>query len=149
MIYDNMAILPHGLYIKQIMYIHQTKQGMIQMVQKKSSKNQLERATNPKFLPQAHKCSFVERLCKDVCKLILGRDMAQHNSPFLHIVSQEMVLLALNLVVVGSSPTVGAKLLVEIGPEGWTPTQQPPDSSSLLRLFSRGYYFYSQEERKR
>jgi hypothetical protein len=24
---------------------------------------------------------------------------------------------------------VGAKLLVEIGPEGWTPTQQPPELS--------------------
>jgi hypothetical protein len=45
---------------------------------RKSPKNQLERATNPKFPPQAHKCSLVERLCKDVCKLILGRDMTQH-----------------------------------------------------------------------
>jgi hypothetical protein len=61
------------------------------MVQKKIPKNQLERATNPKFPPQAHKSSLVERLCKDVCKLILGRDMAQHNGPFLHIVFQEMV----------------------------------------------------------
>jgi hypothetical protein len=34
---------------------------------------------------------LVERLCKDVCKLILGRDMTQHNDPFLHIVSQEMI----------------------------------------------------------
>jgi hypothetical protein len=58
---------------------------------RKSPKNQLERATNPKFPPQAHKCSLVERLCKDVCKLILGRDMTQHNGPFLHIVSQEMI----------------------------------------------------------
>jgi hypothetical protein len=58
---------------------------------RKSPKNQLERATNPKFPPQAHKCSLVERLCKDVCKLILGRDMVQHNGPFLHVVSQEMI----------------------------------------------------------
>jgi hypothetical protein len=58
---------------------------------RKSPKNQLERETNPKFPPQAHKCSLAERLCKDVCKLILGRDMTQHNGPFLHIVSQEMV----------------------------------------------------------
>jgi hypothetical protein len=29
---------------------------------------------------------------------------------------------------------VGAKLLVEIGPEGWTPTQQPPEFSPSLRL---------------
>jgi hypothetical protein len=58
---------------------------------RKSPKNQLERATNPKFPPQAHKWSLVERLCENVCKLILGRDMTQHNGPFLHIVSQEMV----------------------------------------------------------
>jgi hypothetical protein len=45
----------------------------------KSPKNQLERATNPKFHPQVHKCSLVEMLGKDVCKLILGRDMTQHN----------------------------------------------------------------------
>jgi hypothetical protein len=61
------------------------------MVQKKTPKNQLERATNPKFPLQAHKCSLVERLCKDVCKLILSRDMTQDNGPFLHIVSQEMI----------------------------------------------------------
>jgi hypothetical protein len=58
---------------------------------RKSPKNQLQRATNPKFPSQAHKCSLVERLCENVCKLILGRDMTQHNGPFLHIVSQEMV----------------------------------------------------------
>jgi hypothetical protein len=34
---------------------------------------------------------MVERLCENVCKLILGRDMTQHNGPFLHIVSQERV----------------------------------------------------------
>jgi hypothetical protein len=40
----------HGLYIKQSMYIHQSKHGLIHMVQKgKSPNNQLERATNPKF----------------------------------------------------------------------------------------------------
>jgi hypothetical protein len=60
------------------------------MVQEETAKNQLERATNPKFPPQAHKSSLVERLCKDVCKLILGRDMTQHNGSFFHIVPQEM-----------------------------------------------------------
>jgi hypothetical protein len=65
---------------------------MIHMVQKgKPPKNQLERTTNPKSPPQAHKCSLVERICENVCKLILGREMAQHNGPFLHIVSQEIV----------------------------------------------------------
>jgi hypothetical protein len=34
---------------------------------------------------------LVERLCENVCKLILGRDMAQHNGSFLHIVPQEMI----------------------------------------------------------
>jgi hypothetical protein len=53
-----------------------------------------------------------------------------------------------NLVVVGSSPTVGAKLLVGIGPEGWTPTQQPPELSPSLRLLSRDCYFYLCKEGK-
>jgi hypothetical protein len=44
---------------------------------------------------------------------------------------------------------VGAKLLVEIGPEGWTPTQQPPEFSPSLRSLSLGFYFYLCEERKR
>jgi hypothetical protein len=44
---------------------------------------------------------------------------------------------------------VGAKLLVEIGPEGWTPTQQPPEFSPSLRSLSQGFYFYLREERKR
>jgi hypothetical protein len=39
-------------------------------------------------------------------------------------------------------------LLVEIGPEGWTPTQQPPEFSPSLRLLSQGFYFYLCEERK-
>jgi hypothetical protein len=45
---------------------------------------------------------------------------------------------------------VGAKLLVEIGPEGWTPTQQPPELTPFPRSLSRGsyFYFYSREERK-
>jgi Fe-S-cluster-containing hydrogenase component 2 len=59
------------------------KHGMIHMVQKNETpKSQLERATNPKFPPQAHKCSLVERLCKDVCKLILVRDMTNTIVPF-------------------------------------------------------------------
>jgi hypothetical protein len=37
---------------------------------------------------------------------------------------------------------VGAKLLVEIGLEGWTPTQQPPEFSPSLRLLPRGCYLY-------
>jgi hypothetical protein len=37
---------------------------------------------------------------------------------------------------------VGAKLLVEIGPEGWTPTQQPPESSPSPRLLPCDFYFY-------
>jgi hypothetical protein len=40
-------------------------------------------------------------------------------------------------------------LLVEIGPEGWTPTQQPPEFSPFLRSLSRGSYFYLGEERER
>jgi hypothetical protein len=41
-------------------------------------------------------------------------------------------------------------VLVEIGPEGWTPTQQPPELSPSLRPLSRGtfFYFYLSEERK-
>jgi hypothetical protein len=37
---------------------------------------------------------------------------------------------------------VGAKLLVEIEPEGWTPTQQPPECFPSLRLLLRGYFHY-------
>jgi hypothetical protein len=33
-------------------------------------------------------------------------------------------------------------VLVEIGPEGWTPTQQPPELSPSLRSLPRGCYFY-------
>jgi hypothetical protein len=40
-------------------------------------------------------------------------------------------------------------MLVEIGPEGWTPTQQPPEISPSLRSLPLGYYFYLREERKR
>jgi hypothetical protein len=39
-------------------------------------------------------------------------------------------------------------LLVEIGPEGWTPTQQPPEFSPSLRLLLRGYFYNRGEERK-
>jgi hypothetical protein len=34
------------------------------------------------------------------------------------------------------------QVLVEIGPEGWTPTQQPPESSPSLRLLPCDFYFY-------
>jgi hypothetical protein len=39
---------------------------------------------------------------------------------------------------------------VEIGPEGWTPTQQPPGLTPFLRSLLRGsyFYFYLSEERK-
>jgi hypothetical protein len=37
---------------------------------------------------------------------------------------------------------VGAKLLVEIGPEGWTPTQQPSKLFPSLRPLLRGYFYY-------
>jgi hypothetical protein len=40
-------------------------------------------------------------------------------------------------------------VLVEIGPEGCTPTQQPPEFSPSLRLLPLGYYFYLCGERKR
>jgi hypothetical protein len=43
---------------------------------------------------------------------------------------------------------VGAKLLVGIGPEGWTLTQQPPELSPSLSLLSRDCYFYLREEGK-
>jgi hypothetical protein len=56
----------HGLYIKQNMYIHQSKTWYYTYGTRKTPKNRLERATNPKFPPQAHKSSLVERLCKDV-----------------------------------------------------------------------------------
>jgi hypothetical protein len=44
---------------------------------------------------------------------------------------------------------VGPKLLVEIGPEGWTPTQQPPEFPPSLCLLPQGYYFYLRKERER
>jgi hypothetical protein len=40
------------------------------------------------------------------------------------------------------------RVLVEIGPEGWTPTQQPPELFSSLWLLLRGYFFYQGEEKK-
>jgi hypothetical protein len=33
-------------------------------------------------------------------------------------------------------------VLVEIGPEGWTPTQQPPEFSPSPRLLPSDFYFY-------
>jgi hypothetical protein len=45
--------------------------------------------------------------------------------------------------------TTRMELLVEIGPEGWTPTQQPPEFSPSLHLLPQGNYFYLREERKR
>jgi hypothetical protein len=39
-------------------------------------------------------------------------------------------------------------VLVEIGPEGWTPTQQPLEFSSSLQPLPLGYYYYLREERK-
>jgi hypothetical protein len=47
------------------------------------------------------------------------------------------------------SPRVARFLLVEVGPEGWTPTQQPPVFSPSLRLLQQGFCFYLCEERKR
>jgi uncharacterized protein (DUF1501 family) len=41
------------------------------------------------------------------------------------------------------------RLLVEIGPEGWTPTQQPPEFSPSLLLLPRDLYFYPRRKRKR
>jgi disease resistance protein RPM1 len=39
-------------------------------------------------------------------------------------------------------------VLVEIGPEGWTPTQQPSGFSPSLCLLTRGHYFYWRKEGK-
>jgi hypothetical protein len=39
-------------------------------------------------------------------------------------------------------------LLVEIGPEGRTPTQQPPEFSSSFCLLPRDFYFYLRKKRK-
>jgi hypothetical protein len=61
------------------------------MVQKKIPQESTRKGNKPQVPPQARKSSLVERLCKDVCKLILGRDTTQHNGPFLHIDSQEMI----------------------------------------------------------
>jgi hypothetical protein len=61
------------------------------MIQKKIPQESTIKGNKPQVPPQAHKCSLVERLCKDVGKLILRRDMAQHNGSFFHIVPQEMI----------------------------------------------------------
>jgi hypothetical protein len=37
-------------------------------------------------------------------------------------------------------------VLVEIGPEGWTPTQQPLNSLSSFAHYHEGYYYYSCKE---
>jgi hypothetical protein len=64
---------------------------MIHMVQTEIPQESTRKGNKPQVPPASAQCILVERLCKDVCKLILGRDMTQHNGPFLHIVSQEMV----------------------------------------------------------
>jgi hypothetical protein len=48
-----------------------------------------------------------------------------------------------------SSTPPRALLLVEIGPKGWTPTQQPPEFSPFLRSLSQCSYFYLGGERRR
>jgi hypothetical protein len=48
----------------------------------------------------------------------------------------------------GRAGLCGGGVLVEIGPEGWTPTQQPPEFSPFLRSLSQGSYFYLSEERE-
>jgi hypothetical protein len=40
------------------------------------------------------------------------------------------------------------QVLVGIGPEGWTPTQQPPELSPSLLLLTRDCYFYLRKEGK-
>jgi hypothetical protein len=40
------------------------------------------------------------------------------------------------------------KLLAEIGPEGWTPTQQPPELSHSLSLLSRRVLLLLAQRRK-
>jgi hypothetical protein len=78
--------------------------------------------------------------------------------------SETFCILAFNFAIsISSKPTASFQpngygvqyntnsyLLVEIGPEGWTPTQQPPELSPSLRSLSRGscFYFYLSEERK-
>jgi hypothetical protein len=42
-----------------------------------------------------------------------------------------------------------ASLLVKIGPEGWTPTQQPPEFSPSLFFLPRDLCFYPHRKRKR
>jgi hypothetical protein len=74
------------------MYIHQSKTWYDTYDTKEDPPRiNWKRATHPKFPPQAHVCSLVERLCENVCKLILGRGMAQHNGSLFHIVPQEMI----------------------------------------------------------
>jgi hypothetical protein len=48
-----------------------------------------------------------------------------------------------------TAETTAGGVLVEIGPEGWTPTQQPPEFSPFLRSLSQGPYFYLGEGRER
>jgi hypothetical protein len=86
-----MAILPW--FVHQAKHVYTSKENMVWDIWYKSKNPQesTRKGNKPQVPPQAHKCSLVERLCKDVCKLILGRDMTQHNGPFLHIVSQEMI----------------------------------------------------------
>jgi hypothetical protein len=58
---------------------------------------------------------------------------------------------ATRLVIPGNSPLgcVSSYMLVEVGPEGWTPTQQPPEFSPTFRLLPQSFYFYLCGEKKR
>jgi hypothetical protein len=51
------------------------------------------------------------------------------------------------VVHVSDKVTLKRVVLVEIGPEGWTPTQQPPEFTPSLRLSTLSPYYYSCEER--
>jgi hypothetical protein len=51
---------------------------------------------------------------------------------------------ALYAQAINQAGKITGAVLVEIGPEGWTPTQQPPELTPFLRHFLRGssFYFY-------
>ena len=55
------------------------------------SKTKLKRVTNSKLTLQASESGLIKRFGENVSYFVLGRDMAQYNLPFLHIVFQEMV----------------------------------------------------------
>ena len=50
----------------------------------------LKRETNPKLPWQMCKLSLVNGFGEDICKLVLGINMAKVNVPFLIVVTQEM-----------------------------------------------------------